>query len=854
MKKWGKRLLVPSVCILAAAAVVGGTMYYKKYDYSSLLPKASAQELSDFHPLAEEPKAKGMQVAAQNSTLELLVKKDTAETAVLDKRTGQIWYSNPQDRAQDKIANKVAADSLSSQMDIVYYDQNRQEHTFRTYGDCVAKKQFKIQSLKDGVRVTYTIGNLSLGADAIPKYISKERFQKKILSKIKDSKIKKTVQRSYIEDSAQKGRMAFLESTKNSDINMGRVLKGFQEAGYTSEDLKYDNQQAGIQAKSDLQYIVVPLDYKLENDRLSVTIPANRIQEKGGIKVLSIDLMKFFGAGSTSDGGYLFVPSGSGALIDFNNGKTGEELYRQPVYGDDPALANKTRTQVTEPVRMPVFGIKKGRDAVFACITQGESSAAILAGVSGKTNSYNYVYPSFTLRSTSKVDISQTSGSNSTMTIVENGMYSGSLSVSYCFLPRKDADYSGMARYYRGMLTENGTLRKLSGTGATPFYLDIVGAVEKKKFVVGVPYRGTVTMTTYRQAEQILSELRKRGVRNVQMRYLGWFNKGINNDIPSSVKPIGSLGGSGGLLSLNKALKDGGGGFFPDAAFQQISSQSPFYWASKESARYLDQWSVKTADYNRAKLRMGTLYKSGVYDIVSPNALPSVVGRFIPKYGKLGIKGLSVRDLGDILTSDKRRAYPISREVSKLITSDQLHKLQTKYRLMVSGGNRYSLPYASSLVNVPDTGNSFYLLDETIPFYEMVVHGSVDYCGRAGNLAEGYGSGTQLLHLLEYGMAPHYVLSYQSGSELAHTASEDLYSTGYQNWINEAANLYQEVSRIHSSLRNHYIDRYIIHEKGVSETVFDNGVSIYVNYTDQPVTVGGVTIRAKSYAVGGKQN
>lgn len=251
---------------------------------------------------------------------------------------------------------------------------------------------------------------------------------------------------------------------------------------------------------------------------------------------------------------------------------------------------------------------------------------------------------------------------------------------------------------------------------------------------------------------------------------------------------------------------------------------------------------------------MGTLYKSGVYDIVSPNALPSVVGRFIPKYGKLGIKGLSVRDLGDILTSDKRRAYPISREVSKLITSDQLHKLQSKYRLMVSGGNRYSLPYASSLVNVPDTGNSFYLLDETIPFYEMVVHGSVDYCGRAGNLTEGYGSGTQLLHLLEYGMAPHYVLSYQSGSELAHTASENLYSTGYRDWITEAAGLYQKVSRISSSLRNHYINRYIIHEKGVSETVFDNGVSIYVNYTDQPVTVGAVTIRAKSYAVGGKQN
>lgn len=854
MKKWKKRLLVSSVCIVAAAAVAGGVLYYNKYDYSSLLPKNTPETPTGFHPLGEESKAKGMQIAAQNGTLELLVKEDSAEIGVLDKRTGQIWYSNPQNRSLDKIANEVAKNSLASQMDITYYDKNRERHEFNTYSDCVQKKQFKIQSLKNGLRVTYTVGNLSLGADAIPKYISKQRFQEKVVSKIKDTKNKKAVVQSYIEDTGNKDRMMFLESTKLSDIIMSRVLKGFAEAGYTGEDLKFDNKAAGIAEKSDLQYVVVPLDYKLENDRLSVTVPTNLIQETGGIKILYLEPMKFFGAGSKNDSGYLFVPSGSGGLIDFNNGKTGEDLYMQPVYGDDPALGNTTRTQVTEPVRMPVFGIKRNDDAVFACITQGESAATLLAGVSGKTNSYNYVYPRFTLRSTSKIDISQTSGSDSAMTIVENNVDRGNMTVTYCFLSRQDADYSGMARYYRQMLTQNGTLKRLTQMDGTPFYLDIVGAVEKKEFAVGFPYRGTVSMTTYRQAEEILSELRKNGVRDVQMRYLGWFNKGINNDIPSSVKPVGSLGGTGDLLGLNSALESFGGHLFPDVAFQHISDQSHFYWESKESARYLDQWSVETTDYDRAKLHMGTLYESGVYDIVSPNTLPGVVDQFLPGYEKIGVKGLSVRDLGDVLTSDKRKAYPISRDASKFITGDQLNKLRRNFRLMVSGGNAYALPYASSLVNVPDTGNQFYLLDETIPFYEMVVHGSVDYSGQATNLVEGYDSGTQLLHLLEYGMAPHYIMSYQNSSELADTPSDSLYSTDYRVWLGDAAATYQKVGKIYADLRTHYIDRYVIHEKGVYETVFDNGVSIYVNYTDRPVTVGSVTVEAKGYALGGSRN
>jgi hypothetical protein len=49
--------------------------------------------------------------------------------------------------------------------------------------------------------------------------------------------------------------------------------------------------------------------------------------------------------------------------------------------------------------------------------------------------------------------------------------------------------------------------------------------------------------------------------------------------------------------------------------------------------------------------------------------------------------------------------------------------------LMISGGNVYSLAYADELVDVPVSSNDFYITDDEIPFYQMVIHGFIDYTG-----------------------------------------------------------------------------------------------------------------------------
>lgn len=852
MKKWKKRTLISSICILIACVLVWNIFSYQKYDYSTLIPRAAAVTAKEFEPQGTNPQVKDMQIAAQNDTLELCINPSTTDVAVVDKRTGKAWYTNPQNLGTGGNAH----DTLASQINIGYFDSNRNEEQYCTYTDSVQKKQFKIQSVDNGVKVTYTIGTISVQTDSIPKFISKERLSK-FLAKIKTEDDKEAVQDNYIDDSNKAGRMAFLESAKDSDIIINKILEGLKEAGYTNKDLAIDNQQAGIKSSSASSYFVISLIYQLQDDQLSVSVPTNEIVEKGQNKLLYIEPLAFFAASSTKDKGYLFVPSGCGGIINFNNaangGKSGNN-YMQSLYGDDPAAGKDVRTEITESARMPVFGVKQNEDAVFAYLDKGASIASIVANVSGQACPYNYVYPRFTLRTTDKIQTTQANGTNGEMNIVDTTPYKGSINVHYCFLTRKDADYSGMARYYRNILTNNGTLKPLSKTSDVPFYLDIIGAVEKEKYGLGVPYQGVVPMTTYRQAEDIFSELQKQGINNIQMRYLGWFNKGVNNDAPNSVSMVSQLGSKANLQELEQKLSSKNSRLYLDVAFQQVNSKTGHYQKAKQSARYLDQHSVETAIYNRATLSMRNAGDGASFNVVSPNALPSIVDQFLPKFQKIGIQGLSLRDLGVMLVSDKKKNYPINREVSKAIVEAQMKKMKQNNKLEIAGGNSYTWAYTKNLVDVPSGGNGYHLIDQMIPFYEMLIHGSIDYAGDASNLNETQDANTQVQQMMSYGLLPHYIFSYQNGSELADTAYQDYYSTDYHTWLNEAAANYKKMNAVYAQLRTQKINQFIVCKKDVYETVYDNGVSIYVNNTAKPVTVGSVTIDANGYALGGNRN
>lgn len=175
----------------------------------------------------------------------------------------------------------------------------------------------------------------------------------------------------------------------------------------------------------------------------------------------------------------------------------------------------------------------------------------------------------------------------------------------------------------------------------------------------------------------------------------------------------------------------------------------------------------------------------------------------------------------------------------------------TGKNIMVNDGNDYTFAYADDIINAPLSANDYYIVDETVPFYQMLIHGYIDYSGTVINLSDTFDRTETVLNLIETGASPHFVFSWESSSDIKNTGLNRFYATTYENWKDEALSVYSEVNEVLKYVNGAYITNHEILNNGVRAVSYSNGVTIYVNtgYTDR--TVDGVSVPARSYGIGG---
>ncbi len=206
------------------------------------------------------------------------------------------------------------------------------------------------------------------------------------------------------------------------------------------------------------------------------------------------------------------VPDGSGALIHFNNGKTEYPSYQQPVYGEDLALNVRENQSMEQEVRLPVFGILYDTDAVLGIIEKGAPVANIHADISGRLNSYNYIYPSFSVINKDEVTL-QANEQERTLPKFQEKPMKTDYTVRYIFLNGDKATYSGMAKSYQEYLARRDGLPQFKSKNNkkdVPFFLDLVGAINKQKHFVGIPYHALESLTSFEEAKVILAKLKSK--------------------------------------------------------------------------------------------------------------------------------------------------------------------------------------------------------------------------------------------------------------------------------------------------------------------------------------------------------
>lgn len=853
-----KKILIGVVSLIAAVVLIWFAYYlihfYFYNHYKDYLTSYDYEEGTEFTPIAESAgDVEGMVLAAQSDQLKFYVDTETGYVAIYDKRNGQTVYSNPLNADEDAIANGTNKNYMKSQLIVDYFNTARTIGTYDSYSYCVEMgDQLEVESIENGVRFIYTLGDLTAATGIVPQYISSETLD--AVCALMDADDAKFVRTKYKESNVADGYMELLESAAKGASQIRKLNRAFESAGFTQDDYNREMEGSGVEGAVPISF-EIPLEYRLVGDAVEVSVPMCAVKENGGGSIYRISMLRFFGAAGTNENGYLLVPNGSGSLINFNNGKTTAAPYSEYVYGIDPLAAELTVRENAENVKMALFGICREDSSVFATIERGGSLAYLSARVSGSINEYNYVYPTFVVRGNEKLAMFGTTGNEADLPIVEKKFYDENITVRYTMLTEEHAGYAGAANYYRDRLISEGVLTPNGASGDIKFYYDVLGGIEKIKFFLGVRYRGLYAMTSFDEAVEISNDLAANGISNQVMNYQGWCNGGYYHDVLDKIKVPLRLGGRSGLEDLSAAVEANGGTFYADVAFQRVTEITERYSEGNETSRYYGAGYV--ADFglvNPATLRQtsGLGWSENLFYLISPKFLVRYVEKFAGKIDRYDIGGISLRDLGNQLHSDKKRTNVIDRCEAQDVVEAELQNLEdTGKQMMMNAGNDYSFAYADDIINAPLTDNDYYIVDQTVPFYEMLIHGCIDYAGSVINLSDTFDRTETVLNLIETGASPHFVFSWENSNEMKNTGLSRFYSTTYENWKQEALAVYDEVNGALKYVNGETIVGHVIYDNGVRAVTYSNGVTVYINTGTSSQTVDGVTVPARGYEIGG---
>lgn len=831
-----------------------------------LLSGVGEMEPEKVNAQTEESIPDGMKLVTENTELELYLDEASTAIAVRVKETGDVWYSNPPAAGEDSIASSYHQNLMRSQFSIQYYNENAQSSEMDNYNDSIANGQFEITYTSDGVSIFYQLGELA-DKYILPQVISEERFTqyldqmdkdaakktKRVYTYLNKDEMKEADYKAYLElypTLEQYNLYVLQEGTK--DYKKEEIMGYFLEVGYTAEDMAQDNADNGFEAANEKPWFNITLEYKLDGDNLVAQIDPTKVEyNTESYYLVDIDLLEFFGAAASEEEGYLFVPDGSGALIYLNNQKTTAAAYIASVYGQDITNSYNSRKESeidqAVTVRMPVFGLKSGDKAWFAIIEGAAERANVNAEVAGRTNSYNNVYAGFTYLSYGEISLGDVVGSQ-TFQMYSPAEFTENFSVRYAFLHGEEADYTGMAHYYQDYLVEQGAFTKQEQSDEIPLYLNLIGAIEKTKSVFGIKYNATQSLTTYAQAVRIVEELEQAGVGGIKVQYQGWSRGGLHGTAPKAVKALSALNSGGvNLKEFLQKMSAKGIQVFHSAELQFVYDQclGDGYTPSSDAPQYYDKSTVRTGEY----LIPNGYQPERDINMISPYIVTSMAKTFLKKVSSYKLAGISVNSLATELYSDFSNEQYADRTMAAEYNAEAIKMLgeSVNGNVLANNANAYSFAWLSDIIEVPFDSNRAQIIDESIPFYAIVLHGYKDFAGPALNLADDYT--TTVLQSIECGAGLSFQWIYESNSLLKDTDFDYLYSVNYGVWKEDAIQTWKRVNDAVGSVQG---QRILEHEKlatGVYATTYEDGTKVIVNYGNEAVTVAGTKVNAKDFAV-----
>lgn len=598
----------------------------------------------------------------------------------------------------------------------------------------------------------------------------------------------------------------------------------------------------------DGEKFMIPVDYVLKDDYLSVSIDSTKIQEEK-LRVTYVSLAPFLSSvENDSENSYLFLPSGSGALLNVKSYDEQGIKYSGYVYGDDLSMEDKYNPSERQEMRMPVYGYKNGNKGGFVIIDNGAETALMNSVVGSTTYKFSAIYPSFQLRGYTNHrarTFKQTYFAN----VYTKNMIKGTFSLRFYPLNGENAGYDKMADIYRDYLINENGLTKTGDEKA--MNLNIIGGAQITKSFLGIPYKTVFATTTAKQAGSIITEISDK-VDNFSVKLQGFGSTGVDiGKIGGGYTISNKIGSASNLKELASLCGEKKVDLYFDYDLVRFNSSGNGF--SRGSDAVMNSGILKAEKFIADKANRCN-DETQAYRLLRPINFTDAVSKAISQNSKIQISGVSF----DTLTSSSYADYSEPKSTldynsrlgfASAVTAALKQVKEGGQKLMATDANDYAAIMADLVDGTPVVSDSGYAFEEDVPFYSMVFKGYVPMTSESINLS--IEPQRIILGAVEGGVGLSYTVINQWDNTLIDSVYPYFFGTVYSGVKADMLSTYEGLADYYASIKDAKIVSNTIISAGVHCTLFDNGVTVYVNYNSSAASTPAGECGAQSYIITG---
>lgn len=796
----------------------------------------------------------------ESDDIKFVLDPTTTYFTVHDKSNGSTWTSNPEDGANDPMADATSLKYLQSTLLLEYTDERGIKTLYNNYQYSILLGAYQISQNGDTIQVDYSIGDLQKiyyiptaapesrmnefteNMDSSGQRQIKSYYRKVDINNLRPTESKSELLAQYPD---LENEIVYVLRDGIQEYLLRKIEEIFAGAGYTIEDYEEDLKRYEGKEEDEKPHFNISVFYSLDGNDLVVEVPYENMEWRDAYKLTKLRVLPYLGAGSTEDEGFILVPEGNGGVINFNNGKNRQNPYYTQVYGWDYGEERAFLTGETASA-IPVFGISKNGSSMLCILEDYATVATIEADVSGRGHGYNIAYATYTTLHDAQLKVSDKT--DKAVIVFENEKPTGQLSQRYRFLDNDT--YSEMASSYRDYLMEQYPSLVKKEESSIPFNVSLIGSVDKVEQRLGVPVSVPHILTSYEEANDIIKELKDNGYDNLSIRYRGWSNNGIKNNALNKIKHISQLGSKKELKELINYCNDNDISLYLEGRVQSVYNDGLFdgFTTNSKAAKYSSREIIKLYDFS--EVYYGPDSTKDNYFFVRPEVTLEYM-KTLSEYAKKNSVGVAFSDVGDILGANYDPKHLTNREDVMKLHQEELARIASEGTdIMIKFGNYYALPYADFISDMDLKGSKYQIIDYLVPFYSMAIHGLVDYTGTPINISSDYEE--QVLKAIETGAGLSFLFMDESTSALVNTNYTHFYAANYDMWKDIVKEIYNKYQESLGHVFNQYMTEHQQLADGVYVTGYEDGTKVYVNYNYYDFEQDNITVPARDYIVKGR--